>query len=72
MAIKNLLTPVPKKIDPLTRRKNTRKNEDGIARKQKLSRYTIAIQSFFEQEKSFSSFNFYGFYSILNVKFGLI
>ena len=28
-----MLTSVPKKIDPLKKRKNTRKNENGIARK---------------------------------------
>ena len=44
------ITSVPKKIDPLEKVKNTRKIEDSIAGKRKLSKYTIAIQSFLRQK----------------------
>ena len=52
----NLITPVLKKIDPLKWRKNARKDQNGIVRKQKISRHTTAIQSFFRQKNYFHFF----------------
>ena len=60
-----LVTPVQQEIDPVKRKKNERKNKDSIVRKQKISKYTIAIQSFFRQRKSFLSFYSYSFYGSL-------
>ena len=64
------ITPVPKKIDPLKWRKNTRENEDGIARKRKFSRCKVATQSFIRQKILFPFSCFCNLYSLLIVKLG--